>query len=272
MPREFPSWISAASRELVLLAPEGSVATFGSPRYDGVEYSSLLHEMQRLRGQVYLADGAIRHSDLTSDGRHVSALDEKAWHVLTVDQGGTVRGCARYLPHDPDHSFADLVVHNSALARDRNWGKYLRLSVEADLALARSRSMDYVEVGGWALDSCVRSTSEALRIALSTYALSRWLGGCIGISTVTVRHCSATILQKIGGCLLEFAGVPLPLYFDPQYGCEMAMLRFESHAPNPRYENWIEGLRAQLRHVPVVCKNNAGLWRSLPSTRWVACA
>lgn len=272
VPKEYPSWITAASRELVLLAPADSAPAFGRPCHDEAEYDHLLHDMQRLRGSVYLADGAIRHSDLSVDGRHVSAMDEKAWHVLTLDGGGRVRGCSRYLAHDRDARFSDLVIRNSALARDPYWGKCLRLSVESDMALARQRGIDYVEVGGWALDTAARSTTEALRIALATYALSRRLGGCIGISTATVRHCSATILQKIGGTVLQFAGSALPLYFDPAYRCEMAMLRFESEAPNPRYDSWIEGLRAQLRNISVVCKSSAAPWRSLPATRWVACA
>ena len=250
-----PSWLTCANRKLVLLAPPSArIPTFGAADYDPEIYDLLIAEMQRLRGSAYLEDGAIQDSDLTPDGRHISSVDEKAWHVLLIDADGQVSGCARYLSHPHDASFSDLVIHHSALARDPRWGGKLRRAVDLDVALARNRGISYVEVGGWALHKSVRCTREALRIALATYALARNLGGCIGISTVTVRHCSANILQKIGGHMLEFAGVPMPYYYDPQYQCDMAMLRFESNQPSGRYENWIEHLRQQLMAVPIFYK------------------
>jgi len=53
----------------------------------------MLARLQRLRGSVYLEDGAITEADLTPDGRHLSPVDERAWHVLAVEAGGQVRGC-----------------------------------------------------------------------------------------------------------------------------------------------------------------------------------
>jgi hypothetical protein len=212
----------------------------------------MLARLQRLRGSVYLEDGAIREKDLTSDGRHVSPADEHSWHVLTVEAGGVVRGCARYLAHDWDISFNRLTLRTSALAQDLAWGSRLRKAVESEIALARSRGLAYAEVGGWAIHSSIRSGTEAMRIALGTYALSRRLGGCIGITTATLRHHSATTLQRIGGSVLEYGGSPLPYYFDPQYGCEMAIIRFRSANANPRIESWIRCLEIQMRTVPVI--------------------
>jgi len=111
----------------------------------------MLARLQRLRGSVSLEDGAITEADLTPDGRHLSPVDERAWHVLAVEAGGHVRGCVRYLAHDPDVSFSDLVIRNSALAQNLDWRGKLRRAVEADVALARARGLAYVEVGGWAI-------------------------------------------------------------------------------------------------------------------------
>lgn len=246
----------SGNRKLILLAPEGTAApdAFNSPVYQPDLYDDLLAGMQRLRGATYANDGAIRTTDLTSDGRHVSPSDKTAWHVLVVDSCNDVLGCARYLPYDNRVKFDDLNLRRSAIARDPEWGSFLRVAVENEIALARDLGVSYVEVGGWALHDSIRFSSEALRIALTTYALSRTLGGCIGISTVTVRHCSAAILQRIGGAVLSFAGKRLPLYWDPQYECEMSILRFEGHQANPRYETSIENLRSQLDTVPVVAK------------------
>jgi hypothetical protein len=269
--RGVPSWLTCGNRKLVLLAPQLTrmPKVFGGAEYDPEVYDLLLAGMQRLRGSTYLEDGAIQSADLTADGRHISPFDAKAWHVLSVDPSGQVSGCARYLAHASDASFSDLAIDHSALARDPRWGGPLRRAVELDVALARRRGVSYVEVGGWALDKAARCTREVLRIALATYALSRNLGGCIGASTVTVRHCSAAILQKIGGHILEFAGIPMPYYYDPQYRCDMAMLRFESNQPSERYESWIEVLRGQLTAAPVFSKPvihdeyNASAWQPL---------
>ena len=141
----------------------------------------------------------------------------------------------------------------------REWGVALRKAVESDIALARKRSIDFVEVGGWALAPEYRCSAEALRIALATYSLARILGGCIGIGTVTHRHGSSSVLRRIGGRPLSSKGIELPTYFDPQYGCDMEVLRFDSSLPNPRFESWITDLGNHLQCVPVIRRENSGL-------------
>jgi hypothetical protein len=148
--------------------------------------------------------------------------------------------------------FSQLGIREAALAHSKEWGDALRSSIDAGVAEARSRGVAFVEVGGWALDPAMRRTAEAVRIALATYSLARLLGGCIGITTATRRHCSAAILRKIGGDSLRINQVELPPYFDPQYECEMEMLRFDSERPNPRFEPWIEDLRSHLMSALVV--------------------
>lgn len=93
---------------------------------------------------------------------------------------------------------------------------------------------------------------HAFETAVSTYALTAGLGGCLGITTATVRHCSSLILRRLGGQSLELAGLPLPSYFDPTYGCEMEILRFDSRAPNRRYSASIERMGARFASIPVV--------------------
>ena len=249
-----PDWLISSSRSLVILAPRTLTAAerVGAEVRESGLYETMLARLQRLRGQAYLEDGAITAADLTPDGRHRSAVDEQAWHVLSVEAGGVVRGCARYLAHEPTVSFGDLVVKNSALARDAVWGAPLRQAVEQEIRAARSMGLAYVEVGGWAIDKTMRFGTEALRIALGTYALSRRLGGCLGITTATVRHHSASTLLKIGGSMLECGGEPLPHYFDPQYRCDMAILRFRSAQASPRFESWVRCLDVQLRTAPVI--------------------
>jgi hypothetical protein len=74
------------------------------------------------------------------------------------------------------------------------------------------------------------------------------------MTTATFRHCSATILKRLGGARFEVDGVTLPPYFDPRYGCMMEMLRFDSRRPNPKYVSLIEQVRHTLAGITVIAR------------------
>jgi hypothetical protein len=240
--------------QLILLAPP-QVSIPGS--FARVEESSHLHEhllhgIQRLRARIYREDGAIHESEISEDGRHLHPADERAWHLLSLDQNEEVCGCSRYVEHPNAVAFSQLGVRKVPLALSWEWSQAFRNAIDSEIAEARRRSIAYVEVGGWALDPAMRGAVEAVRIALATYGLARILGGCIGLTTATRRHCSAAILRKIGGRRLRLKDVELPPYYDPQYDCEMELLRFDSAEPNPRFEPWVQDLRDYLTGTLVV--------------------
>lgn len=239
---------------LVLLAPPDAFVPrrFENVRCDASRREFLLAGLQRLRGKLYLEDGAIGAEQLCSDGRHRMSGDEHAWHVLSLDRHGHVAGCARYLAHPNTIAFHRLAVRHAALAESRQWGGLFRDAVAKDVDLARRRGVAFVEVGGWALAPHLRRSREGLRIALATYGLARALGGCIGITNATRRHCSSEILRRIGGEALRANQVELPAYHDPQYGCEMELLRFDSLHPNPQFEPWVNSMCAQWLSAPVL--------------------
>lgn len=244
---------SVSSRKWILLGPASArvPAALGVVQADATRRDKLLAEMQRFRGRVYLEDGAIRPRHLT-DGRHRAEEDERSWHLLAVDQADRVCGCVRHHVCAEETGFSQLNVSRSSLASSAEWGKKLELAVESELALSRSLNLPCVEIGGWALAPEVRGTTMAIRMALAMYSLSQELGGSIGMSTVTRRHCSASILRRIGGRSFEHAGEEVPAYTDPQFKCEMELLRFYSWAPNPRYAVWIQAIREELRTIPVL--------------------
>jgi hypothetical protein len=253
---------STTSRIWVLLSPRSTVVPdcFGRVHSDASRRDKLLLEMQRLRGSVYLEDGAIEADELT-DGRHQVDIDEASWHLLVVDRDDQVRGCVRFHAYPEETRFLHLNVSRSPLACSEEWGEKLKDAVESELALSRRLYLPCVEVGGWALSEGIRWTSEALRMALAMYSLSQAFGGSVGISTATRRHCSASILRRIGGRSLEYAGVELPSYDDPQFKCRMEILRFYSWAPNPQYVAWIEKIKQELRAVPVLTDDSTShLW------------
>jgi len=215
------------------------------------EYEAVMASMQRLRGAVYLKDGAIKTWQLSPDGRHTAEADARSWHVLLVDEENNVDGCARYTSYSNSVTFGSLGVSRSALAMSDQWGVKLRDAVEQELAVAREEGLSYVEVGGWALRENLRGSVEALRIALSSYALAHLLGGCLGLGTATYRHRSCSMLRRLGGRAFQAGGAELPPYYDPTYECRMEVLRFDSRSLNERYEAMTAELAQQLLAAPV---------------------
>jgi hypothetical protein len=208
--------------------------------------------MQQLRGRIYLEDGAITESELSPDRRHVQAADSDSWHVLSVDARDRVCGCARYRHYTEPVHFGELGVSKSALASHPEWRDRLRTAVRSQIEHAYRRRMNFVEVGGWALAEELRHGTDALRLALSLYALAQLFGGSISLTTATVRHGSCAILRKIGGSMLAHEGLELPRYYDPQYSCEMEILSFDSTRPNERCRPMIDAARQELAAAEVI--------------------
>ena len=250
--------ISSLDRRLLLLAPNASVpAFFGNVSFDPSRHRHLIRDMQKLRGGIYFEDGALGRDQLTHDGLHETAEDEKSWHLLMIDSERRVTGCAWYLEHDSAVRVEDLRVRQSPLARTAASRKHLWRSVEAELRRAREERLRYAEVGGWAVSKTSRCTSEGLVLALAGYSLGRISGGCLGITTATVRHCSSSILRRLGGASLEADGSPVPTYYDPRYRCEIELLRFDSRSPHPKFAGLIERLREKMATVQVIARPTA---------------
>ena len=245
--------ISSLDQRLILLAPTASVPEFfTNVEHDALRHRRLVREMQRLRGKIYMDDGALGRNQLTSDGLHQTAEDQKSWHLLMVDKHQSVTGCAWYLEHPSSVGVDDLRVRQTPLARSPEWRSKLWKGVESELKRARRECLRYAEVGGWAVSQTSRCTSEGLVLALAGYSLGRICGGCLGITTATVRHCSSSILRRLGGAPLAADGDPVPSYFDPRYGCEMEILRFDSRRPNPKFNDLIERLREKMASVSIL--------------------
>jgi hypothetical protein len=237
---------------------------FRNVHADKSRYQHLLAKMQKLRGRVYKFDGAIRSNQLTADGRHKLSVDESSWHVLSLDADGEVVACLRYLEESHASNFDNLRVRHAAVARCPLQGARFRRAVEMEIERARRQGLGFGEVGGWAVREDHRWTLESLRIVLATYALLELLGSCLGVATATFRHSSATILQRIGLTTLETDGEEISPYRDPQYGCLMQILRFDSRFANPKYREWILNLMVDLANAPVVCRENRdGVFRNV---------
>ena len=253
--------IASVEQRLVLVAPpQASIhPSFQRVDVDPWRHARMIRQVQRLRGGIYLRDGAIERHQLSADGLHQTPEDQKSWHLLMTDRHGGITACVWYREHEHATSFEHLRVRSCPLAHQDTWRDTLRKAVDNELARARQQRLRYAEVGGWAVAERCRCKSEGLLLALAAYSLGRVTGGALGMTTATVRHSSSTILRRLGGAHLQADGVSVPPYYDPRYKCEMEILRFDSRRPSTKYAGLIELLRQNLARVLVVAASASGL-------------
>src|SRR5579862_867172 len=115
----------------VLLAPDHEPVTRlkGGLTFSKNLHSHLLSEMQRLRGRIYLADGALAAGDLDPWERHVHAADSGSWHLLTLGSMGRVIGCTRLRRHSVPVSWGQLGIGQAPIAQSDEWGLKFRASI-----------------------------------------------------------------------------------------------------------------------------------------------
>jgi hypothetical protein len=248
--------IAAADARIVFVAPSAESVSnlFHNVDVDEARHSTLIRDVQRMRGGIYLKDGAITTHQLSADGRHRTQEDETSWHMLLLNKAQQVSACALYLEHENTVTFDQLRARQCALSGQPEWRSKIQSAIESELERARSERLKYVELGGWAVAEQSRGTAGPLALALAVYAFSRRAGGALGITTATFRHCSATILKRLGGSRFDVDGVTLPPYYDPQYRCMMEMLRFDSRRPNEKYVELIDRARETLANIMVVAR------------------
>ncbi len=234
--------------QLMILAPQGAGISPSAVSVvrDKTMHASLLGEMQRLRGRVALREGAIAASMLDSSGCHRMRDDEKSWHLLRVRNDGSIAGCARILVHPRDVTFSRLRIASSSAARCPVWAREVHHAVESELTHARLNGLAVIEPGGWVIDEGLRGGCEAVSIAIGAFAWAQILDDCIGFLTATAKHGSATILRRLGARNLQARGQTIPGYFEPAWGCNAELLRFDTNSLNPRFEAALVSARRQL--------------------------
>lgn len=263
--------IAALENRLLLVAPQTADVPdfFNRVTTDLGEHTRLVHEMQRLRGSVYVDDGAVRPTQLSIDGLHQTPEDSRSWHLLMRNAEGRISSCAWYLEHENATHLQQLRVRTCPLGENLSQrGRFVE-AIQSELAEARRERLRFAEVGGWAVSKECRCTSEGLLLALAGYSLGRAFGGVIGLTTATVRHHSSTILRRLGGSYLQARGEAISTYFDPHYDCQMELLRFDSRKPSPKYAGLIERIQGRLSNVTVVA---AHAHRPVVSAELATCA
>ena len=153
--------VAAAGERLVLLAPPQASAHhfFRNVDVDSSLHESLLAEMQRLRGGVYLQDGAISSRELVA-GRHRTPEDERSWHLLIMDREQRVNACVWYMAHPRGATLDSLRVRTCPLRASEGWGPRFKSAIDSELARARSLGLGFAEIGGWAVAPARRGRAE----------------------------------------------------------------------------------------------------------------
>jgi len=248
--------IASMDERIVLVAPTAAAVSdfFQNVEVDVDRHDEIIADIQRFRGGIYLQDGAIHKEQLSGDGRHETDEDSKAWHMVLLNKQRQIGACALYLEHQNSVDPQELRVRHCPLAEGGEWRPKLWKAIKRELSQAREENLAYAELGGWAVAPESRRTSGPLTMALGVYGFSRRHGGALGMTTATFRHCSAVILQRLGGSRFEIDGETLPPYYDPRYKCMMEMLRFDSRRPNPKYIDLIDQLRGKLADVQVIAR------------------
>ncbi|MBL8209763.1 MAG: hypothetical protein JNK87_03580 [Bryobacterales bacterium] len=250
---------AAPASDLVLLAPgrTGASLSVHGPAFANVisdwrARHQLLESMQRFRGAIALEEGAVSASKLSPDGRHEMPVDHGSWHLLLLKEG-RIAGCMRYAAHAASSRATDLLIWHSTLARSREWSFSLRAAIEKELAGARRRNFHFGEPGGWVIAPELRGSMDAVKLALGGFALAQVLGGAVGVCTATRKNHSAAILKRLGGRPLGFGKATLPPYYEPQYGCEIEILKFDSDTIAAQYRGAVQALSDQFsQKVPVM--------------------
>ncbi len=261
MPKLIESSVASLEQKLVLIAPpQARCDGFLNASGDAARHRALIHDMQRLRGTIYLDDGAIGSRDLTTDGRHDTPEDEKSWHLLMLDTRGHVRSCVLFLLHDEAASFQRLRLRHCPLLQHAESRHRVQCAVELEMARAQAAGLRFGELGGWAISRERRGSPDGLMMTLAAYGLARMLGGALCVTTANAKS-SSPILRRVGGAYLEFDSTPISSYFDPRYNHEMDLLRFDSRSPNPKYAALVDMVSGALSKVSVVSRSRGTMAR-----------
>src|SRR5205809_648904 len=109
--------IAAVDQRLMLLAPPRASARgfFQNVTVDDRLHRAFVGNVQRLRGGVYLEDGAISPTQLSTGGRHQTPEDANSWHLLMLGRERHVSACVWYLEHENTTSLESLRVRTCPL-------------------------------------------------------------------------------------------------------------------------------------------------------------
>jgi len=210
------------------------------------EYMAAVSEIQRFRGRVYVADGAIPASALDEAGRHYQEFDFENYHLCLRNWQGRIGGCLRLRLHERTAEVRDLWLHELIKRMHPDMAESCYAALTSLFEMSRRDNVRIGEIGGWAVDEEFRNHRVSTLLPIAGWALYQIVGNAFGVASATRRHHSAAILKRIGGFELKHGDEQLPCFMDDFHGCELELLGFDSRRPNPKYEKLVTDLKAFL--------------------------
>jgi hypothetical protein len=226
---------------LRVIPPRAGCDYFSSPQ----NYDALLSDIQRLRGNRYVADGAIPAAALDAHGRHVTAEDEHSYHLAVWN--GVVQGCLRIQLHpQAERHFTEFRMYDLIRRMPVEQAKKYHAGMEEFIRCYRNSGYGAGETGGWAISEKYQGNAAMLTLPLAGWSFSRIYSRQIWIAAATERNGSAEMLKRIGGWRLKLNGEELPPFYDSAYRCQMELLCFDSDILNPKFEPAVRDLQTLL--------------------------
>jgi hypothetical protein len=207
------------------------------------DHRAAISDVQRFRGRVYIADGALPPSALDEEDRHYQEFDFENYHLCLRDTEQQLRGCFRLRLHEPTVEIRDLALHEVIERMPSRLGTLCHGALASLFALSQKEQVGIGEVGGWAVDQELRHRRASILLPFAAWSLYEIIGHAIVLATATNRHHSSTILKRIGGFTLMRREGPLPCFMDDFYNCGMELLGFDSRKPHPKYEEIVADLK-----------------------------
>ncbi len=255
------------AHRLVFLAPPGEKPKFGSVCADGKRWKRLFARAGLVRANAYLADGAIRPDEVDADGSFKLPIDERSWHVLLVDDDDEVSATLRMtvLPLDMNRRNGRLPHVAESLARSGEDPWRTRMAVElflSECSLAHGRVRpEFVVVGGWAASPQTAPPNAGAEVALCTWAFSALSDVAAGICVASERHGAHGQLIRTGAEPIRSIGDD-GLYFDPAYGCRVALLGFRVFQVAPSFRRVVNYITKRVSTCEVVVESAGIGWHN----------
>lgn len=233
----------------MLLAPAGApVEAFANVTRDATAHEAMLHRVQRLRGEVYVDDGAAPEQLLDASGRHVAADDPLRWHIVLLDPEDAPIACVSLRLHMADARPEEVTVYELAhLADDDTFAPRLHRALGDVIDLARSEQVHFGEAGGMAVSTRVQHVGLGLVMSLAGWSLCRVVGHHIGVSGAGVRNGISSIHQRSGAWRLHDHEEALPQVLHPVFQDPIEVLGFDTRKPSDKCQ---PRLAALAEHLP----------------------
>jgi len=224
---------------------------------DPKRWRSLLTQACRIRGSVYLQDGAIRPEDLNANGAFWLPMDETSWHLLTVNDDDEVTATLRVtmLPLDAKKRKGKLPHVGASLSRASRDTLSPRLTTERFLSSLwleyGAERNHFLVVGGWAASPTASAAGVGAELALSVWAFTRHVEAAGAICVASERHDAHGQLVRTGAVPIRAIGAQV-MYYDSAYGCQVGLLGFKVFKERRALKRVVDHLATKITSSEVV--------------------